>query len=184
MQTHLFPACRLKTLVKVAINKQKWQSFRWLIEQTSSPAGSLLSYIAVRFGVCDIDSAGLSQPAGPQRAEPLSAAPGPAALWSAPATLSGGLQSIRRNGWNHKKPKTHDKQLFILTDIVNEWICVTIFLICVIKFSWWKHICAMQVAYSFEMSKGLRAEVRWVKCWCQHTNTLTMIILACWCITS
>lgn len=59
------------------------------------PAGSLLLDNAALFGVCDIDSAGLSQPAGPQCAGPLSAAPGPASLWSAPAALSGGLLSSR-----------------------------------------------------------------------------------------
>lgn len=59
------------------------------------PAGSLLLDSAAPFGVFDIDCGGLSQPAGPQRAGPLSAAPAPASLWSAPAALSGGLLSSR-----------------------------------------------------------------------------------------
>lgn len=60
-----------------------------------SPAGSPPSDNVALLGVCDIDPAGLSQPAGPQRAGLLSAAPRPASLWSAPAALSGGPLSSK-----------------------------------------------------------------------------------------
>ena len=73
--------------------------------QQPSPAGSPPSDNAAPFGVCDTDPAGPSQPAGPRRAGPLAAGPGPASLWSAPAALSGGPLSSSRNGWSHKKCK-------------------------------------------------------------------------------
>lgn len=51
------------------------------------PADSLPSDSAARFGVCETDHVGLSRHAGARHAGPLSAAPGPASLWTAPAAL-------------------------------------------------------------------------------------------------
>lgn len=96
MQTHVCPTHMLLLKETIKTNN-KLMNYKCdvILISVLPPAGSLLSDSAALFGVYNIDCAGLAQPAGPQRAGPLSASPGPASLWSAPAALSGGLLSSR-----------------------------------------------------------------------------------------